>query len=267
MPTVFISSPFDDVRSADIRLIEEASRLGPTTVALWSDEAVLAVTGRPPRFPLAERAYLVDAIRYVSRVEVGVDPHFLPEGDDPVRVLRTRDAHYFDRASDAARAVRQEVVDEGTLRRFPMPPACPQNPRSARKKVLVTGCFDWFHSGHVRFFEEVSQIGDLYAVAGHDANIRLLKGEGHPLFPQAERCYVAGAIRFATMALVSTGDGWLDAEPEVDRLRPDVYAVNEDGDRPEKREFCARKGIQYVVLKRTPKAGLEPRASTTLRGF
>ena len=30
----------------------------------------------------------------------------------------------------------------------------------------MTGCYDWFHSGHVRFFEEVSELGDLYVVAG-----------------------------------------------------------------------------------------------------
>ena len=44
-------------------------------------------------------------------------------------------------------------------------------------------------------------------------------------------------------------------------------AVNEDGDKPEKREFCEARGIQYVVLKRTPKEGLPRRQSTDLRGF
>src|SRR5205823_2059814 len=62
-----------------------------------------------------------------------------------------------------------------------------------RKKVVVTGCYDWLHSGHVRFFEEVSSYGDLYVIVVHDANIRLLKGEGHPLLPQEERRYAIGA--------------------------------------------------------------------------
>ena len=52
--------------------------------------------------------------------------------------------------------------------------------------MIVTGCYDWLHSGHVRFFEEVSQLGDLYVVVGNDANLKLLKGEGHPLFPGAQ---------------------------------------------------------------------------------
>ena len=132
---------------------------------------------------------------------------------------------------------------------------------------MVTGCFDWLHSGHVRFFEEVSQLGDLYVVVGSDANVRLLKGRGHPMFCEAERRYMAGAVRFVRECLVSTGNGWMDAAPEVERIRPDVYAVNEDGDKPEKRAFCRSRGIDYVVLKRVPRAGLVGRSSTRLRGF
>ena len=132
---------------------------------------------------------------------------------------------------------------------------------------MVTGCYDWLHSGHVRFFEEVSGYGDLYVIVGHDANVRLLKGDPHPMHSQYERRYAAGAIRFVTQALISSGHGWLDAEPEIARLRPDIYAVNEDGDQGGKREFCARHGIEYLVLERTPAPGLLRRSSTELRGF
>jgi len=139
--------------------------------------------------------------------------------------------------------------------------------RTPRTKVVVTGCYDWFHSGHVRFFEEVSAYGDLYVIVGHDANIRLLKGEGRPLFPQEERRYVVGSIRFLTQALISSGEGWLDADPEIQRIRPDIYVVNEDGDQGGKREYCVKHGIEYLVLQRTPAPGLPKRSSTVLRGF
>jgi cytidyltransferase-like protein len=136
-----------------------------------------------------------------------------------------------------------------------------------RKKVVATGSYDWFHSGHVRFFEEVSAYGDLYVIVGHDANIRLLKGDGHPFLPQAERRYVVASIKYVKQALISSGDGWLDAEPEIQLLKPDIYAVNEDGDKGGKREYCKKHGIQYLVLKRVPAPGLPQRSSTNLRGF
>jgi glycerol-3-phosphate cytidylyltransferase-like family protein len=104
-------------------------------------------------------------------------------------------------------------------------------------------------------------------VVGHDENIRLLKGEEHPMFPQEERRYQVAAIRYVKQALISSGHGWMDAAPEIARIKPDIYAVNEDGDKPEKRAFCLQHGIDYVVLKRTPKDGLPSRESTLLRGF
>ena len=57
-------------------------------------------------------------------------------------------------------------------------------------------CYDWLHTGHVRFFEELAELRELYVVVGHDVNIRLLKGPGHPLYRQEERRYMVGA--FAT---------------------------------------------------------------------
>jgi len=104
-------------------------------------------------------------------------------------------------------------------------------------------------------------------VVGHDENVRLLKGEGHPMFTDRERRYVVQSIRYVKQALVSTGSGWMDAEPEIARIQPDVYAVNEDGDKPEKRAFCEQHGLEYLVLKRVPKEGLPKRESMALRGF
>jgi len=131
----------------------------------------------------------------------------------------------------------------------------------------VTGSFDWFHTGHIRFFEEASEYGDLYVVLGHDKNIEKLKGPGHPMFPEQERKYIIGSIRFVKQALISSGDGWLDAEPEIKRIKPDRYVVNEDGDKDVKRRYCEERGIEYIVLKREPKPGLTRRNSTALRGF
>jgi cytidyltransferase-like protein len=133
--------------------------------------------------------------------------------------------------------------------------------------VLATGSFDWLHAGHLRFFEESAALGELTVVVGHDANIRLLKGEGHPRFGQEERLFMVSAVRAVSQALISTGTGWLDAAPEIERLQPDIYVVNEDGDKPEKSAFCRDHGIRYVVLKRAPKPGLPRRSSTELRGF
>jgi cytidyltransferase-like protein len=270
-PSVIVSGGFDDLRSRQLRFLEEASKLGKVSVLLWPDEALHALTGRPPKFPFEERRYLLEAVRYVSRVvpvSAPVEPDRLPAVtglcpavwvDGECRANAAREAWCRENG------LKYQVLGLSRLAGFPEPPASPSTP--GRKKVVVTGCYDWFHSGHVRFFEEVSALGDLYVIVGHDANIRLLKGEGHPLLPQEERRYVVGSMKHVKQALISSGEGWLDADPEIRRLRPDIYAVNEDGDRGGKREYCRQLGLEYLVLRRTPAPGLAARSSTGLRGF
>ena len=54
------------------------------------------------------------------------------------------------------------------------------------KKVLVSGCYDLLHSGHIAFFKEAAGYGDLYVSVGSDENIQLLKDHG-PHFSEQER--------------------------------------------------------------------------------
>ena len=272
MDNVLVSGSFDNIRSREVRFLEEAARFGPVHVCLWSDQVVKRLTGADPRFPHQERKYFLEAVRFVQKVWTvdelsdmdalpqipGLTPGLwiVPENDDSP--ARRRFCVSYD--------LQYLTLSASTLQGFPNPDFDDRS-TSSNKKVLVTGCYDWFHSGHVRFFEETSTLGELYVVVGHDENVRLLKGKGHPLISQDERRYMVGAIRFVKAALISTGSGWMDAEPEIEAIRPDLYVVNEDGDKPQKREFCEKHGLEYVVLKRVPAAGLPRRESTRLRGF
>jgi len=263
------SGGFDDVTSRDIRFLEEAAKLGELTVLLWPDTVLQQVTGKPPKFALAERRYFLGAVRYVSKVmesDPSVDYDALPE---TLRVDVWADYQPTANSAREKRAREGKIVYHNfsceSLSGFPEAPPMPCG--SERRKLVVTGCYDWLHSGHVRFFEEVNCYGDVYAIVGHDANIRLLKGEEHPLLPQMERRYMVGSIKHVKQALISSGEGWLDADPEIRKLKPDIYAVNEDGDVGGKRDYCAAHGIDYLVLKRRPAPGLPKRTSTDLRGF
>ncbi len=240
---------------------------------MWTDAAVSAATGAPPKFPLAERLYLVDSLRFVSSVLVTDD------WEEPWRgmtglirgVVVCADAVTFrpeletlQRTAVALRAPVRAFTNRD-LEGFPEISSGPSDP--SRPRVVVTGCYDWLHSGHVRFFEKVSGYGELYAIVGHDANVRLLKGNGHPGFLQEQRRYMTGAVRHVHCSLVSTGSGWMDAEPEISSIGAHIYAVNKGGDKPERREYCRAHGLEYLVLSRVPAAGLLRRSSTDLRGL
>lgn len=268
---VVVYGAFDDIRARDIRFLEEAAKLGALTVLLWPDAAIRQASGKPPKFPLEERHYLLNAIRHVTRVvplETQAQPDSLPEipGLHPaIWADLEASANPAREAFCTRNGIGFRIFTPAELDGFPEPPPMPSEP--GRKRVIATGCYDWFHSGHARFTEEASAYGDLYLCLGSDANVRLLKGNGHPLLTEQERRYVVGSIKYVKQALITTGTGWVDADPEIRRLKPDIYIVNEDGDKGGKREYCEKLGIQYLVLKRTPSPGLPPRSSTILRGF
>jgi cytidyltransferase-like protein len=270
--TVVVSGGFDDFGSRHVRFLEEAAGLGPVRVLIHPDETVALLAGRPPSFPEMERLYLVRSMRFVDRAEIGPpmkSAHVLPDVGPPKNVawaVLPEDDAPEKRAFSTGVGLTYVPIPEADLAGFPVPTDDLAAP-TARKKVIVSGCYDHFHSGHVRFFEEAATYGELTVSVGRDETLRELKGSGHPKFRQEERLYMVRAVRHVARAVFGTGGGWMDAAPEIEVLKPDFYVVNEDGDRPEKRAFCCDRGIVYVVLKREPKEGLPRRDSSTLRGF
>jgi cytidyltransferase-like protein len=132
------------------------------------------------------------------------------------------------------------------------------------KKVFVSGCFDMLHSGHVAFFQEAANYGDLYVAVGSDRTIFELKGRP-TINSEQEREYMIQSLSCVKQAFISQGSGMLDFEQELRTLRPDIFIVNEDGNLLEKEKLCAELGIEYKILKRDPYPGLVARSTTALR--
>ena len=132
------------------------------------------------------------------------------------------------------------------------------------KKVFVSGCYDLLHSGHVEFFRQASQFGELYVGIGSDQTI--LGYKHHKTFyPEQERLFMVKSIRYVKDAFINKGDGIMDFIPTVDMVKPDVFVVNVDGGSETKRKFCEERGIEYVELQRTPAEGLTARSSTDIK--
>lgn len=268
-PLVVVAASLDRLSVRDVRRLQEAHRLGDVHVRLPCDRLIRARTGGAPAFPQRERAFLAKHLRYVGSIGVlrAAEAAARPVGDrqPDIVVVDPADDDRRLEASCSRRGMPYRSIPDDALWGLPEDPLPSSSP--AARRVVVTGCFDWLHSGHVQFFLDAAALGELYVVVGSDRNVRLLKGPGHPLRNQDERRYMAQAVRVVHRAVVSTGSGWMDAEPEIARIQPHVYVVNEDGDHPEKRAFCRAHGLDYVVLRRRPHRGLPRRTSTALRGF
>jgi len=132
------------------------------------------------------------------------------------------------------------------------------------KKVFVSGCYDLLHSGHVEFFRQAAQYGDLYVGIGSD---KTYLGYKHrkTIYSEQERLFMVKSIRYVKDAYINAGSGVMDFVPTLDIVKPDVFVVNSDGGSEEKRRCCQERGIEYVELQRDPHEGLTARSSTDLK--
>lgn len=132
------------------------------------------------------------------------------------------------------------------------------------KKVFVSGCYDLLHSGHVEFFQQASQFGDLYVGIGSDATYLEYKHR-KPMFPQEERLFMVRNIKAVKEAYINKGSGVIDFIPTLDLVKPDIFVVNAEGGSDAKRQLCEERGIQYIELQRIPHEGLQARSSSSLK--
>lgn len=132
------------------------------------------------------------------------------------------------------------------------------------RKIFVSGCYDMLHSGHVAFFQEASQYGELYVGLGSDKTIYALKAR-KPINTDEERLYMVKALKVVKDAWINSGSGILDFIDDLKTLKPDVFFVNSDGHSPAKEQLCKEMGIEYIVSKRVPHGNLPVRSTTALR--
>ena len=132
------------------------------------------------------------------------------------------------------------------------------------KKVFVSGCYDLLHSGHVEFFRQAAEYGDLYVGIGSDKTILNYKHH-KTVYSEQERLFMVKSIKYVKDAYINSGEGILDFVPTLDIVKPDILVVNSDGGSDSKRRLCEERGIEYVVLERDPHEGLQARSSTELK--
>jgi len=132
--------------------------------------------------------------------------------------------------------------------------------------VLVTGSFDLLHSGHIAFLKEASRYGKLFVGIGSDKSIEQLKGRP-TAYTEQERLFMIRAIRYVDMVWLNSGMGNMDFEDDLlkHNVWIDTLIVNEDQDFKEKRAFCKKHNLKYIVLKRVPEPGLPRRSTTSIR--
>lgn len=96
-------------------------------------------------------------------------------------------------------------------------------------KVLVGGCFDILHYGHIHFLREAKKLGDHLIVAlESDENLKRLKGSTRPIHNQKQRKEILESLKFVDEVLLLP-EMKTDSEYEkmVTKIAPHIIAITE----------------------------------------
>jgi D-beta-D-heptose 7-phosphate kinase/D-beta-D-heptose 1-phosphate adenosyltransferase len=103
--------------------------------------------------------------------------------------------------------------------------------RLGQRVAFTNGCFDVVHAGHVQYLEEARAQADVLVVGlNSDSGVRVLKGLGRPLQPQAARACVLAALQAVDLVTIFE-------EPTpirlIEAIKPDVLVKGADYHRDE----------------------------------
>jgi FAD synthetase len=101
--------------------------------------------------------------------------------------------------------------------------------KTNKKTVLVGGCFDVLHPGHIIFLKKAKQQGDkLVVLLESDKKIKILKGVNRPVHNQEQRAFVLSALKFVDeVVLLPFLEDFKDYDEIVAKIKPDIIAVTE----------------------------------------
>lgn len=119
------------------------------------------------------------------------------------------------------------------------------------KIVLVGGCFDVLHPGHVIFLEKAKKAGDkLVVLLESDEKVRQLKGVKRPVHTQKERARVLLALKSVDQVILLPNITSVDEyDAFVKKVKPDIIAATV-GDKSEHHQRSAKlvgAKIKYVT--------------------
>lgn len=125
-----------------------------------------------------------------------------------------------------------------------------------KKIIFSSGTFDLTHAGHVLYFEDCKKLGDIFIVmVGNDLAVRKSKGKDRPVMNQYVRLKMVDSLKpvdYSFLDYPRDDDYYFGClEEAFQKLRPDVYVINDDGRNLEKRKELTKKyDIKFVVLPR-----------------
>ena len=138
-----------------------------------------------------------------------------------------------------------------------------------KKIAFCSGCFDILHSGHAVFFNQCKEFADILIVGlGSDKIIKELKGDLKPINIEQNRLFLLSAMENVDYVILADEDlkpGKIHFTELLDKLRPDMFVLNnDDSAMEEKKTLANRLGIELKLVSRIVPDFLRMTSSTEI---
>ncbi|MFH0804689.1 MAG: adenylyltransferase/cytidyltransferase family protein [Patescibacteria group bacterium] len=115
-----------------------------------------------------------------------------------------------------------------------------------RKIVLVGGCYDIFHVGHLRILSKAKKLGDVLIVGiNSDRLIKTTKSKYRPIIPEQQRAEVLMGLKAVDYVFITNRA--LYDDKNICKIKPDYLVFG-----TEKRKLKRRKKTAAGIEKRFP---------------
>ncbi len=94
-----------------------------------------------------------------------------------------------------------------------------------KKRVLIAGCFDLLHPGHVFLISEAAKLGEVYVIVATDKNRKLYSGTS-PIIPQEQRLEMIKSLKNVKDGRLGRSDN--DTLKTVEEISPDIILLGPD---------------------------------------
>ncbi len=95
-----------------------------------------------------------------------------------------------------------------------------------KKMVFTNGCFDILHTGHVRYLQEASSLGDILVVAlNSDQSVKRQKGSSRPIYNVQDRAELLCALECIDYVVIFHEDTPYNI---IKSIQPDILVKGDD---------------------------------------
>ncbi len=97
------------------------------------------------------------------------------------------------------------------------------------KIVLVGGCFDILHIGHVKFLKKAKSFGDyLIVLLESDVNIKKLKGPTRPIQNELQRKEILSSLKYVDKIIMVPKNATHETYHKlIKKIKPNIMAITQ----------------------------------------